>query len=82
MRVPEEFRHLAQCFYKGSDEEVSGLEEWAALALGHLDAGQRKVVKQFLDESLAPTQAEPSCSRSGPKQMPISISLTIHCVSC
>jgi hypothetical protein len=60
MRVPKEFRHLAQCFYQRSDEEISGLEEWAALALGHLDADQRKVVKQFLDERLGanPSGAE------------------------
>lgn len=60
MRLPQEFKHLAQCFYQGSAKEISSPEEWVALALEHLNKKQRAVVKQFLEELLSrnPSGAE------------------------
>jgi hypothetical protein len=53
MLVPKEFDRLVECFYQGSDEEVSTIEEWIASALEYLNKQQRAVVKRFLQELLA-----------------------------
>jgi hypothetical protein len=53
MLVPKEFDHVVECFYQGSDEEVSTMEEWIAFALEYLNKQQRAVVKRFLQELLA-----------------------------
>ncbi len=60
MLVPKEFHRLVECFYQGSDEEVSTIEEWIVFALEYLNKQQRAVVKNFLQELLAqnPTDAE------------------------
>jgi len=60
MVVPDEFVYVAQCFYQGSDEEVSTMEEWVALALRCSNKQDQAVVKRFLQELLAqnPTDAE------------------------
>lgn len=52
MVVPKEFDRLVECFYQGSDEEVSTIEEWIAFALKYLNKQQRAVVKRFLQELL------------------------------
>jgi hypothetical protein len=53
MLVPKEFDRLVECFYQGSDEEVSTIEEWIVFALEYLNKQQRAVVKRFLQELLA-----------------------------
>ncbi len=53
MQVPEEFKHVAQCFYQGSAQEVSSEKEWIALALRNSRRKHHVVVKQFLAELLA-----------------------------
>ena len=60
MRVPDEFMHLVQHFYQGSDAEISSMEEWVALALRGFDPKQQAVIRRFLSALFArnPSDAE------------------------
>lgn len=53
MLVPKEFDHVVECFYQGSDEEISTMEEWVAKALRCSNKQDQAVVKRFLQELLA-----------------------------
>lgn len=60
MVVPDEFVYVAQCFYQGSDEGISTMDEWIAKALRCSNKQDQAVVKRFLQELLAqnPTDAQ------------------------
>ncbi len=53
MLVPKEFDRLVQCFYQGSDEGISTMDEWIARALRCSNKQDQAVVKRFLQELLA-----------------------------
>ncbi|WP_438277737.1 hypothetical protein [Nitrobacter sp.] len=63
MVVPKEFVYVVECFYQGSDEEVSTMEEWVAKALRCSDKQDQAAVKRFLQELLAQNLADAELQR-------------------
>lgn len=53
MRVPDEFKHLTQCFWSGSDEEARDVHEWIGNALKLCGVEKHAVIKRFLDDVLS-----------------------------
>jgi hypothetical protein len=60
MDVPEEFKHLTQCFWQGSDREAEDEDDWIARSLRLCGKNEQVVVKTFLTDLLArnPSVAE------------------------
>ena len=54
MPVPQEFSHLAECFYSRSDLEYASAEEWVhATVRDTMSDKQRAVVRRYLAELLS-----------------------------
>jgi len=53
MQVPEEFDFLIGCFWNGSLERASSLDEWISNAVRLLDARKKAVVQPFLEDVLS-----------------------------
>jgi len=52
MYVPEEFDFLIGCFWDGSLQRATSLDDWVSKAVRLLDAQKKAVVKPFIDELL------------------------------
>jgi hypothetical protein len=51
MKIPDEFKYLATCFYSRSNLEYATTQEWVrATVRKFLSTDQRKIVSQFLNE--------------------------------
>jgi hypothetical protein len=53
MQIPDEFKRLTQCFWQGSDREVTNRQEWIEKALKLCSAQQQVVIKDFLTNLLS-----------------------------
>ena len=64
MKIPEEFKYLATCFYSRSDLEHATAQEWVGSTVKNfLPVEKRKIVKKFLDGLLSGEHSDDDLQR-------------------
>src|SRR3954467_13599445 len=63
VNAPEEFKHLAQCFWQGSEREAKDEDDWIEHALSLAGAERQKVIRKFLTEFLLSNPSIPEIQR-------------------